>query len=906
MAVRATVSRFPKNEDEQESSGLPWGVTVTPFASKDENGLSPVYGSDGDLLPRCENCYAYFNTYCELDQWAWNCSLCGTLNGLTSQAIMRYSHPRSCAETMSSFIDLELSMEGSEEEMMQARPVYVAAVDLSSSEEFLELTKSALQAALEALAPGSLFGLATFSHKMGLYDVQGPIPVVKNVFISPDTEGTLPIELEDVMPLLQFLAPVETCKDRITAALDTLRPTTSWERTTGAGQGLEGVLMGGRGFGVAMEALVKYIGSEYGNTFALARVFAFMSGPPDYGAGQLDTKRYGEQYASKGEDADRALLPEQTPFYKDLAVVAVQAGVCVDIFAVTNEYTDLASLKFLSIESGGSLFLYSNTDDSTLPQDMYRMLSRPYAFGCILRLRTSSEFKPGHSYGHFFPDPQYENVQHIICCDSFASYAYDFDFTSATGFSRYASEQPVLQIAFQYTVVVPPEELSASRLVSASRGKHLLQRRLRIRTLQFGTARNMNELYDSVDPEAVLSILVHKPHWSKEFGRAGMLLHDWLVILTAQYNDASKIVQFKNGGLIASQIDVAFSQCPQLQPLPRLVFALLRNPLLRFHEEGVHPDYRIYLQCLCSALEPVSLHRVIYPVLMSYSTPDKQAYPRHSLSRAALITSGSPIFFLDAFTALIVFYSSTADPTLPFPPPKIPAVKSPSATSVFVVSPRILAAVGGGGRGWAFSGLWLVRAAHKKGANIILIQITYFPVELVFQAKFAKIGGAIFLDQWFLEEARAMALQDAEILLYPAAIVSEPQDQGLDSRDHWKRVAQGHAGANLVSCCTGPAREIVAAADDKEEAVLVAKFDLEQIRLMRHSWGVFHDWRPGLYKVLLTSDGSNRYWKSLHQESILDHIECAWRQNLYYFGFRLALDFAVLTVSSGIQDGPMN
>lgn len=59
-----------------------------------------------------------------------------------------------------------------------------------------------------ALGPGSLFGLATFSHKLGLYDVQGPIPVVKNVLIPPDTEGTLPIELEDVMPLLQFLAPV--------------------------------------------------------------------------------------------------------------------------------------------------------------------------------------------------------------------------------------------------------------------------------------------------------------------------------------------------------------------------------------------------------------------------------------------------------------------------------------------------------------------------------------------------------------------------------------------------------------------------------------------------------------------------------------------------------------------------
>lgn len=49
-----------------------------------------------------------------------------------------------------------------------------------------------------------------------------------------------------------------------------------------------------------------------------ARVFAFLSGPPDFGAGQLDTRRYGEQYASRGEDADLALLPEQTPFYKDL------------------------------------------------------------------------------------------------------------------------------------------------------------------------------------------------------------------------------------------------------------------------------------------------------------------------------------------------------------------------------------------------------------------------------------------------------------------------------------------------------------------------------------------------------------------------------------------------------------
>ncbi|XP_068656731.1 protein transport protein SEC23 D-like isoform X2 [Aristolochia californica] len=667
MAVRATVSRFPTDPDAQEASGLPWGVTVTPFSPVDELGNPPVSGSNGNLVPRCDNCWAYFNSYCELEQWAWTCSLCGTLNGLTSETIARYSRPELCAEMCSSFIDLELPDDG--EEAVKARPVYVAAVDLASSEEFLELIKSALLAALEALGPGSLFGLVTFSHKIGLYDVQGPIPVVKNVFIPPDTDASLPFELEDAMPLFSFLAPVDTCKDRIAAALETLKPTTSWERTTAAGQGLDGILLGGRGFGAAMEALINYLGSEYGNTFALARVFTFLSGPPDYGAGQLDTRRYGEQYASKGEDADCALLPEQTPFYKELAAVAVQSGVCVDIFAVTNEYTDLASLKFLSIESGGSLFLYSNTDDSTLPQDMYRMLSRSYAFRCILRLRTSSDFQPGRSYGHFFADPQYENVQHIICCDSYATYGYDFDFSNSVGFSRH-TEPPVIQIAFQYTVIVPPEESSVSG--SSAENKYSLKRHLRIRTFQYATAANMNELYDSVDPEVVLSILVHKViSASLEQGiREGrILLQDWLVILTAQYNEAYKLVQHGNESLL-SRVDVAFSQCPQLQPLSRLVFALLRSPLLRLHEEGVHPDYRIYLQCLFSALEPGSLHRAIYPVLTSYTTPDKQAYPRHSLSRAALITSGSPIFFLDAFTNLIVYYSSTADPALPFPPPQ--------------------------------------------------------------------------------------------------------------------------------------------------------------------------------------------------------------------------------------------
>ena len=68
----------------------------------------------------------------------------------------------------------------------------------------------------------------------------------------------------------------------------------------------------------------------------------------------------------------------------------------------------------------------------------------------------------------------------------------------------------------------------------------------------------------------------------------------------------------------------------------------------------------------------------------------------------------------------------------------------------------------------------------------------------VWDTRFGRIGVGICWDQWFPELARAMALQGAELLLYPTAIGSEPPDPELDSSRHWQRTMQGHAAANIV------------------------------------------------------------------------------------------------------------
>jgi N-carbamoylputrescine amidase len=146
----------------------------------------------------------------------------------------------------------------------------------------------------------------------------------------------------------------------------------------------------------------------------------------------------------------------------------------------------------------------------------------------------------------------------------------------------------------------------------------------------------------------------------------------------------------------------------------------------------------------------------------------------------------------------------------------------------------------------------------------------------VFDTRVGRIGAGICWDQWFPECARAMALQGAEILLYPTAIGSEPPPAPpVDSRHHWRRVMQGHAGANVMplvasnrigkentitfygtSFITGPEGEIVAEMPADQAGIVMARFDLDALALKRRSWGVFRDRRPDLYGVLGRLDGA--------------------------------------------------
>lgn len=142
----------------------------------------------------------------------------------------------------------------------------------------------------------------------------------------------------------------------------------------------------------------------------------------------------------------------------------------------------------------------------------------------------------------------------------------------------------------------------------------------------------------------------------------------------------------------------------------------------------------------------------------------------------------------------------------------------------------------------------------------------------VWSTRFGRVGVGICWDQWYPEAARAMMLQGAEVLMYPTAIGSEPHDAELHTAEPWRRAMQGHAVSNVVPVVganrigheqvtpTGQSfyghsfiadhRGDLVESLEREEGVLVHRFDLDFLDRHRAAWGFFRDRRTDLYGAL--------------------------------------------------------
>lgn len=144
----------------------------------------------------------------------------------------------------------------------------------------------------------------------------------------------------------------------------------------------------------------------------------------------------------------------------------------------------------------------------------------------------------------------------------------------------------------------------------------------------------------------------------------------------------------------------------------------------------------------------------------------------------------------------------------------------------------------------------------------------------------ARLGVLVCWDQWYPEAARLMALQGAELLIYPTAIGYESSDTEAEQqrqREAWTTVQRGHAVANGLpvvavnrvghepdpsgmtggiqfwgsSFVAGPQGEMLYRASDREEERKLIDIDLKHSEQVRRWWPFLRDRRIDKYGDIL-------------------------------------------------------
>ena len=139
-----------------------------------------------------------------------------------------------------------------------------------------------------------------------------------------------------------------------------------------------------------------------------------------------------------------------------------------------------------------------------------------------------------------------------------------------------------------------------------------------------------------------------------------------------------------------------------------------------------------------------------------------------------------------------------------------------------------------------------------------------------------KLGVLVCWDQWYPEAARLMALQGAELLIYPTAIgyeSSDTPDEQERQREAWTTIMRGHAVANGLpvvavnrvglepdpsgntqgirfwgsSFVAGPQGELLYRASNSDEENVIVPVDLQHSEQVRRWWPFLRDRRIDEY-----------------------------------------------------------
>uniref|UniRef100_A0A8C6STC5 SEC24 homolog A, COPII coat complex component n=1 Tax=Neogobius melanostomus TaxID=47308 RepID=A0A8C6STC5_9GOBI len=432
---RSTLTSIPQTQSLLNKAKMPLGLLLHPF--KDLSQLPVVTSS---TIVRCRSCRTYINPFVSfLDQRRWKCNLCYRVNDVPEEFMYNpvsraYGEPH----------------RGRRYRTPPQPAVYLFVLDVSHNAletGYLHVFCQSLLDNLESL-PGdsrTKVGFITFDSTIHFYNLQEGLSQPQMLIVS---------DIEDIfLPTPDsLLVNLNESKELVQDLLKSLP--SLFEKTMETQSAL----------GSALQSL------------------------PNLGAGALQSREDPNQRANA---KDVQHLSPATDFYKKLALDCSGQQVAVDLFLLSAQYCDLASLgnSLIFCFLSGAVYYYPSYHQQHNPaqverfqKDLKRYITRKIGFEAVMRIRCTKGLSIHTFHGNFF----------VRSTDLLSLPNVNPDAGFAVQMSIDENLDDTQVVSFQ-----------AALLYTSSKG----ERRIRVHTLCLPVVNSLSDIFAGADVQAMTGLL---------------------------------------------------------------------------------------------------------------------------------------------------------------------------------------------------------------------------------------------------------------------------------------------------------------------------------------------------------------------------------------------------------------
>ncbi|OON16572.1 Sec23/Sec24 trunk domain protein, partial [Opisthorchis viverrini] len=371
--IRSSLYAIPTTSDLMKTVGIPFTLTISPFASLHADDQPIVVSDMGEQGPvRCMRCRAYMNPFASFIDGGrrFQCSLCGGVTEVpvnyfahldhTGRRTDTYHRPELCLGSY----ELTATAEYCKNNELPLPPAFLFLLDVSQTSIRSGLVQLFCSQFIERILPklpkddnapesasGIRVGFMTYDHQLHFYSLapetacngttEGSIHHA-DVYVKPQMHIVADVEDVFVPTIEGFLVPPEASS--ISSLLSLIPVQFSSNSASSAPDAM---------LGPAIQAGLETLRAAN----RPGKLFVFHSNLPTAEApGKLKNR---DDRRLVGTEKEKSMLVPAGDFYTGLGQLCVEAGCSVDLFLFPNAYTDVATLAEIPRLTSGHLYKYN-------------------------------------------------------------------------------------------------------------------------------------------------------------------------------------------------------------------------------------------------------------------------------------------------------------------------------------------------------------------------------------------------------------------------------------------------------------------------------------------------------------------------------------------------------------------